>query len=222
MSQKYIDFVPSKKPSSGKAILRAVGQTTKSHKVQPRISSQVKKGKDREAPYVRSEQMTESMTAKAATRTSAFSIKKEPAYGVIEDFHPKFVKAEVEKRPLSKGHFGVSNSELSELKSRKIERGVSDVFEKKNESNRGVVDSKKTLAIPKTPFIAKAKVNKRPLSKNVYKKPIQPTKEPTTGPVTIISKPESEEGKGGMVIAVILTIILGAVAGTIAFLILPK
>ena len=222
MSQKYIDFVPSKKPSSKKASLRAAGQTAKPRKTQPRTVPQARKGKDREVSYVRSEQLAELMTAKVATRASTFSIKKEPEYGVIEDFHPKFVKAEVEKRPLSRGHFSASGSELSELKSRKIERGMQGVPAKKSEGNSGAVDNKKTLAIPKTPFIAKAKVNKRPLSKNVYRKPVQPTKEPTIGPVTIISKSESEEGKGGMVIAVILTIILGAVAGTIAFLILPK
>ena len=80
---------------------------------------------------------------------------------------------------------------------------------------------KKTLKIPKSPFINKNKVTKRPLSKNVYEKKIVPTKEKTTGPVTIISKPEKED-KAGIVVAIILTIILGAVAGTIAFLLLPK
>jgi len=55
----------------------------------------------------------------------------------------------------------------------------------------------------------------------VYKKKIVAPKEEPLGPMTIIEKPE-KDSKVGMVVAIILTIILGAAAGTVAFLLLPK
>ena len=83
-------------------------------------------------------------------------------------------------------------------------------------------EKKKTeYKFPKTPFINQSKVKKRPLSKNVYQKKIEPPKEEPKGPVTIISKPE-KDSKVGIVVAIIITIILGAAAGTVAFLLLPK
>lgn len=85
----------------------------------------------------------------------------------------------------------------------------------------GSMSNKKVMTIPQSPFINQAKVEKRPLSKNVYKKKIEATKEPKTGPVTIIAKPEKEK-HAGLVVTIIVTIILGAVAGTVAFLLLPK
>lgn len=78
-----------------------------------------------------------------------------------------------------------------------------------------------TYNVPKSPFINQGSVAKRPLSKNVYQKKVQPTKEGNQGPVAIISRPE-KDSKAGVVVGIILTIILGAAAGTIAFLLLPK
>ena len=230
MNQKYIDFVPSKKTSASVPV-RGAGRssvsTSRSAKVSgPAVTvsreAQSRSEVQRKPSAARSIAKAKLPTAhvnKSASKDS-FSIKKEPTYGVIEDFRPKFVKTEVEKRPLSRSHFTATGSELSRLKSQNV---------KKSSRNKAVeqpadtaVSDKESLTIPKSPFIAKAKVTKRPLSKNVYTKPVSPTKEPSTdGPVTIISKPESG-GKGGMILAIILTIILGAVAGTIAFLILPK
>lgn len=72
----------------------------------------------------------------------------------------------------------------------------------------------------------KTEVKKRPLSKNVYQKKVATTapekeiKEPAE-PVTIISKPE-KDSKVGLVVTILITIILGAAAGTVAFLLLPK
>ena len=75
---------------------------------------------------------------------------------------------------------------------------------------------------PRTPFINQEKIVKRPLSsKNVYQKAVQPSKEEAKGPVTIISNTE-KDSKMGLVVTIILTIILGAAAGTVAFLLLPK
>lgn len=209
MNKKYMDFVPAKKNAGAVPVRRVVDR--------PAVK-QVKK-----APEVAHDEVVigEKVTASANT----FSIKKEPEYGVIEDFRPKFVKTEVEKRPLSRGHFVGQKTELEKAKSKDVSlKSVEDA--KKNakkdvEAKRLEKKDKKTLKIPKSPFINQNKVTKRPLSKNVYEKKIEPTKEKTTGPVTIIAKPEKED-KAGIVVAIILTIILGAVAGTIAFLLLPK
>jgi hypothetical protein len=92
------------------------------------------------------------------------------------------------------------------------------LFEAENVGKRG----KKTGRILRpTPFVNTEKVEKRPLSKvaNV-KKVVVPEEEPS-GPVTIIHKPE-RDSKMGLVAAIVITIILGATAGTVAFLLLPK
>ena len=79
--------------------------------------------------------------------------------------------------------------------------------------------AKNPLSRPK--FVNTEKVVKRPLSKNVYPKKAVVEKEEPKKPVTIITKPE-KDSRVGIVVAVILTIILGAAAGTVAFLLLPK
>ena len=72
-----------------------------------------------------------------------------------------------------------------------------------------------------TPFVNTEGVEKRPLSKNVYTKRVVVPKEEPSGPVTIIQKPE-RDSRVGLIVAIIITIILGATAGTVAFLLLPK
>lgn len=79
----------------------------------------------------------------------------------------------------------------------------------------------KTLNLPKARFVNTEKITKRPLSKNVYQRKIETPEEKPSGPVTIISKPE-KDSRVGMVVTIIITIILGAAAGTVAFLLLPK
>lgn len=87
------------------------------------------------------------------------------------------------------------------------------------------IDRKKTenatYKMPNNPFINQEKVVKRPLSKNVYQKNAVPTEEKPSGPVTIISKPAKDKNIS-LVVTIIITIILGAAAGTVAFLLLPK
>lgn len=78
-----------------------------------------------------------------------------------------------------------------------------------------------TYKMPNNPFINQEKVVKRPLSKNVYQKNAVPTEEKPSGPVTIISKPAKDKNIS-LVVTIIITIILGAAAGTVAFLLLPK
>ncbi len=79
----------------------------------------------------------------------------------------------------------------------------------------------KKLKIPKVSFVNTEKIIKRPLSKNVYTKKIESPKEEPKGPVTIIAKPE-KDSKASLIVTIIITIILGAAAGTVAFLLLPK
>lgn len=80
--------------------------------------------------------------------------------------------------------------------------------------------SSATFVTPRSPFINQDKVVKRPLSsRNVYQKPV--VKEEKKGPVTIITNSE-KDSKVGLLVTIILTIVLGAAAGTVAFLLLPK
>ena len=71
----------------------------------------------------------------------------------------------------------------------------------------------------------KTEVKKRPLSKNTYQKKVAvnlPEEEkPASGLVTIVDKPK-KDSKVGLVVTILITIILGAAAGTVAFLLLPK
>lgn len=108
-------------------------------------------------------------------------------------------------------------------KAAKIEAGagVSTNLSKGNISNIEALKVTATKSAANSPFINREKVVKRPLSKNVYQKSTLPVKEAPKGPVTIISTPE-KESKMGLLVTIILTIILGAAAGTIAFLLLPK
>ncbi|MBO4813117.1 hypothetical protein J5491_03140 [Candidatus Saccharibacteria bacterium] len=158
---------------------------------------------------------------------SGLSIDDDQKLGVIENLNEKFVSKDVEKRPLSDGKPLPEKDQAKEAKSKRligrkhrgsnekqpVEKSVENSVEKPEEK-------KKTYNVPKSPFINQEKVVKRPLSKNVYTKKAEPSKE-EHGPVTIISKPE-KENRIGIVVAVILIIILGAAAGTVAFLLLPK
>ena len=81
---------------------------------------------------------------------------------------------------------------------------------------------------PNSPFINTANIEKRPLSgakvvaKSAAPAATEPQKpEASKGPVTIIAKTD-KDSRAGLIVAIVLTIILGAAAGTIAFLLLPK
>ena len=79
----------------------------------------------------------------------------------------------------------------------------------------------KPAPAPKTPtpkFINTEKVAKRPLSDSVA-----PKKPTILAPAEVASKPTPKKPKKiGTVLAIIITIVLGAAAGAIAFLLLPK
>ena len=220
MNKKYMDFVPSKpvEKSAGRAVVKKPAEKKVVAK------SATKKPVAKQSP-VREEVVLQEDVLLAGAE--AFSLKREPVYGIVEDYRPKFVKTEVAKRPLSRRHFANSKSELAEAKAvkvaaKKIEKPVKPVEKPVEKSETAKVAEDKTkMKVPKSPFINQAKVAKRPLSKNIYECTVKPTEEKPTGPVTIISKPE-KESKVSLVVTIIITIILGAAAGTVAFLLLPK
>lgn len=112
--------------------------------------------------------------------------------------------------------------DIKEIKARKITGGrVTKPVEKPVEKSSVSKVEKNAFKVPNPPFINQEKVTKRPLSKNAYQAKIKEFKEEPKGPVTIISKPE-KDSKTGLIVTIILTIILGATAGTVAFLLLPK
>lgn len=208
MNKKYIDFVPSrvaKKPSVSATPKKSAGYAVRSGAIKSK--------------KVYEELVLEEDELEVGAET--FTLKKEPRYGVVEDFQSKFVKTEVQKRPLSKGNSVATRDSLAEAKSVKVAaKKLTGPVEKPEQTGEKAEDKAK-MKIPKSPFINQAKIAKRPLSKNVYERKVEPTKEEATGPVTIISKPEKDK-KVSRVIAIILAVILGAAAGTVAFLLLPK
>ena len=221
MNKRYIDFVPvdrrgatkplsvaAKKPVAGPIVMkpalkkpvakqpvvsRAEGLTVK------RTGSAANFGRNAgnvtisRAPARNTAYELEEMLAKKTKSVKTPAKSGATKFGMIEDYRPKFVKATVDKRPLGTMSAGA-----------------------------------------RVNFINVGKVEKRPLSKNVYArktsttvtpkekmKATSKTKEDSKKPVMIIAKPE-KDSKVGLIVAVILTIILGAAAGTVAFLLLPK
>lgn len=217
MNKKYMDFVPAASKSGTRAKVTRPVTVTRQKPIVQRSSAE--KPVQKSTPVKRT--VSRSANPAPEVKTSEFSIKKELEYGVIEDFRPKFVKTEVEKRPLSRGHFATQESELSRIKGQNLKNTSVKAVENHVEKPVEKSVKNKTLKLPKSPFLTQAKVAKRPLSKNVYEKKIAPTKETAKGPVTIIDKPE-KESKLSILITIIITVILGAVAGAIAFLLLPK
>lgn len=114
------------------------------------------------------------------------------AYGVIEDYAPISDRPKSQK-PTPKSPDSTSPAPLSS----------------------------KTFTPPAPAFINTEKIEKRPLSKNFYPRPSVKAEEPSTAPIAIITPPE-KDSRSGLIIAIILTIILGAAAGTVAFLLFPR
>lgn len=165
----------------------------------------------------------------------------EAKFGVIEDYRPMFVKTDVKKRPLGakeeakkpalakpamvkptgvKAASGSVSGAASGVSSAAVVSGTVSATKKPVPL--------KPIRPVKANFINTNKIEKRPLSSVNIKKTAAPTDEEVIKdlgkpekPVRIITKPEKDSNVG-MIIAVILTIILGAAAGTVAFLLLPK
>lgn len=195
MSKKYMDFVPK--------------TSAKPKKPTPKPA----KPKKPATPPVKS------VTPK---KPASKPVSKNTSLGVIEELSPK-----ARQTHASKSHFTPKASELKTAKAQKVGLKApatptkSAVPAKTQATKPGLKPTKNTYQPPKTPFINQDKVKKRPLSKNIYRKTPTSTKETPQKPVTIISKP-GKDSNIGLVVAIILTIILGAAAGTIAYLLLPK
>lgn len=214
MNKRYIDFVPVEKRRA----------SLPSNRVAKKIV--VKRPVARESD---GEISLEEMFAEKPKPAGVSEGLKSAKFGVIEDYRPKFVKTEVKKRPLGvKTDSGAKPARASITVTKKpIAKPVT-----KPATKLAVKTAPKAIAKKPAPagaiqanFINLNKIEKRPLSKNVYaKKPlVAPVvkKEESKKPTVIIAKPE-KDSKVGMIVAVILTIILGAAAGTVAFLLLPK
>ena len=221
MRKQYMDFVPAKAQITRKQ--KTVSATSR--------STNVSATRGAEAPSERKRQtartsVASTEVAKSGGKTAAvgFGSEKKPSLGKVENLNTRFVRSDVPKRPLSRmAHFTTGKAGVAAVKAQKVGVGRNTSVkpvEKPVEKSKITRDTYKT---PKSPFINQGEVGKRPLSKNVYpekKAPVAPKAEPK-GPETIISKPE-KQAHAGMIVAIILTIILGAAAGTVAFLLLPK
>lgn len=245
MNKRYMDFVPkdkkipTKKPVKVKKPVPVAEEPEVYTDAQEMVVSS-----EPEELIAPTEEITDvdsdiSIEEFFAVDNSSRRANKEPEFGVIEDYQPKFVQTEVKKRPLgakpdmrpvnvarsaAKPTSDVTAVKAKKISARPFAKPAARAASKPVDSEKDAADFEKkleTLRVPKTRFVNTEKVEKRPLSKNVYKKKIVAPKEEPTGPVTIITKPD----KGshiGVIVTIILTIILGAAAGTVAFLLLPK
>lgn len=210
MKKQYMDFVPA--TAKAPTINRAAGRVTAAARTtsKPRVTVTTK--------HVRTVKTSENV---------GFTSEKKPKLGAVENLNTRFVRSDVPKRPLSRSpHFTTGKTGIAATKARKV--GLKELkpvksVEKPVDKSRNKKIAKTTYQAPKTPFVNQGKVNKRPLSaKNVYpKKKIEVKADEPKGTVTIIDKPE-KQAHAGMIITIVLTIILGAAAGTVAFLLLPK
>ena len=212
MNKRYMDFVPKNKKPVAKQVAAEKPVPVKEEVV---VSETVV--------------TTEEDILDDATLDEFFAVdtnprhRNEPDFGVIEEYKPKFVKTEIKKRPLgAKPAVDAASVKAQKIASRPFTKPAAPKAAPEKKPEVPAQPAKEeTLKVPKTRFVNTEKVEKRPLSKNVYKKKIVAPKEEPSGPVTIIAKPD----KGshiGVIVTIILTIVLGAAAGTVAFLLLPK
>ena len=147
-------------------------------------------------------------------------VENEPEFGVIKERKPRVVKASVEKRPLSRPTSESKVKSEEAIAKKQAEEKIYQSAVKKADKIAEEKPPKKQTEV-KAHFVNTEKVTKRPLSKNVYrKKVVEPEEEPSKE-ITIITS-EKKDSRIGIVVAVIITIILGATAGTVAFLLLPR
>ena len=230
MNKRYIDFVPVDKGSAKRATMNTKAKIS----AMPDTSLAVRKGAPKR---VRPKQITrkvsdempvEEIFEERARPAGVSTGLNEPKFGVIEDYHPKFVRAEVPKRPLGiaggKTASKVGKSPTSALNHHEEKSKTPAPFVRANFINTNKVEkrplsssgaNKRTTSFKGSELTSKAEEPKETKAKKDTKKS-KKAKEP----VRIIDN--DKDSKAGMIVAVILTIILGAAAGTVAFLLLPK
>ena len=195
MTGKRIDFAPVKRSAAGKSDVARKRKVA----VKPAVRTATAKPVTRTAVATPVARTVTKPVIKTATTTK---VKTTVKLGEIEDVDPRLTMTNVPKRPLNDGT-------------------------KDKKADTKAKNQKSVYAVPKTPFINQDKVAKRPLSRNVYRssKPAavmaSTVGKNTDRITTIVDKPE-KDSKVGVIVVIILTIILGAVAGTVAFLLLPK
>lgn len=255
MSKRYIDFAPVRKKGGVSGVAKSATKASANANVAKNGAPMVGK----KVPMVRNEALTVRKGAPRRVVAKKPPVKKlgpeevpleeifgeklqpvgvskglkEPAYGVIEDYQPKFVSAEVKKRPLGAARSISAVGAQPRSKVAHAGAGVATGAKVGASMAKKETTASASLAPMRTRFLNTNKIEKRPLSARtayankvatVSKEAVKEEKKEqkkSKGPERIIAKPD-KDSKAGLIIAVILTIILGAAAGTVAFLLLPK
>ncbi|MBR3143663.1 hypothetical protein IKF12_00445 [Candidatus Saccharibacteria bacterium] len=198
MNRRYIDFVPNSNPEptqvmpSRRDFRAETAETATSARAKAKVSTGAKQKTSTKAI----DDVKVAKSKRVSAKPSAVMGR-----GMIETANEKPLKSN-KKAPAKTT---ATNAKEKEIIMQQAARKADDL--------------NKTYKTPH--FVNTEKVAKRPLSKNVYQKKIVEPKEEPQAPVTIIHKPE-KDSKMGLIVTIILTIILGAAAGTVAFLLLPK
>ena len=196
MNRRYIDFVPTK--DSKNSTTRSIAK--------PITAKPVAKAATK--PVVQP-------AVKPAVKPKVEKKKPQAPPRIVYTAMPAMKQRTTKAKDAPKMSFSTKNTKP---KSEPMLGVVEDV----NHAAAGARVTENTYNVPNSPFINRVAVAKRPLSKNVYqKKTEKAVTEKPKGPVTIIAKPE-KDAHVSVVVTIILTIILGAAAGTVAFLLLPK
>ncbi len=241
MSGKYIDFIPTKKRSDQKVVTSVRTMVTEQVQEVRQVQMPISKaqvGQGARAAIVSRNSQTLGVTEDLSARFVKTEVPKRPLSGATASAM-RGVNCGVDpaaRRGMTdtRGDVVVSegaNSELRNLKAKKVgqrARKVAKVIETEAEVEKTQNDRRAVYSVPKSPFINQANLPKRPLSKNVYHgqfEPLMGNLKPSDSREDVKTKVISQapkESKVEPIIGVIVTIILGAVAGTVAFLLLPK
>lgn len=155
----------------------------------------------------------------------------------VDNSSARFVRTDVPKRPLSQKPLkrepltagdALAAMKAQDIRAKKNIRPPKRAKKITNDMAGMALDAKTKKDIyqtPKTQFINQEKIVKRPLSRNIYLKEIEKNdevvaKEPKN--IVIASSKPEKKSKLKTFFAIVLTIIVGAAAGAVAFLLLPK
>ena len=214
MNKRYIDFVPAKNsiPKGGMAKPKSIKVSAKTETPKPKPVKKVVRKIPAANPLLDEEVVVEEIFAEREE-----PVKKAPTV------QPKFVKTEVKKRPL--GNKAVKPASVVKKPAMIAKKPVATPV-----AAKPVVAPKRPAPLgQRAKFVNTDKIEKRALGKTTNRVKSVPVPEvvkaekpkKSKAPEKIIAKPE-KDSKAGLIIAIILTIILGAAAGTVAFLLLPK
>lgn len=220
MNKRYIDFVPAKNtiPKGGIAKPKSIKVSEKVEK--PEVKKPAKKPVKK---ITRRIPPANPLLDEEIEVEEIFVEREEPKKAPKPAVKPKFVKTEVKKRPL-----GAEKAANTAVRVKPATKPAVVKPAVKPAAAKPVTVAKRPAPLgQRAKFINTNKIEKRPLSAvGARKTPLIIPKVPDlpkkpAAPEKIIAKPE-KDSKAGLIIAIILTIILGAAAGTVAFLLLPK